>query len=76
MSRAHAEIAHQTRRLGQLIDDITPGQPDDTDIADLRACSTGCMPSSGFTPPRKTRATSPWTTNPPQPAPEWAARGS
>ena len=25
MSRAHAEIAHQTRRLGQLIDDIGPG---------------------------------------------------
>ena len=41
MSRAHAEIAHQTRRLGQLIDDIGPGQPDDADIADLRALLYG-----------------------------------
>ena len=41
MSRAHAEIAHQTRRLGQLIDDIAPGQPDDADIADLRALLYG-----------------------------------
>jgi heavy metal translocating P-type ATPase len=41
MSRAHAEIAHQTRRLGQLIDDISPGQPDDADIADLRALLYG-----------------------------------
>jgi hypothetical protein len=41
MSRAHAEIAHQTRRLGQLIDDIGPGEPDDADIADLRALLYG-----------------------------------
>jgi soluble P-type ATPase len=41
MSRAHAEIAHQIRRLGQLIDDIGPGQPDDADIADLRALLYG-----------------------------------
>ena len=41
MSRAHAEIAHQTRRLGQLIDDIMPGQPDGADIADLRALLYG-----------------------------------
>jgi Hemerythrin HHE cation binding domain len=41
MSRAHAEIAHQTRRLGQLIDDIGPGQPDDADVADLRALLYG-----------------------------------
>jgi heavy metal translocating P-type ATPase len=41
MSRAHAEIAHQIRRLGQLIDDISPGQPDDVDIADLRALLYG-----------------------------------
>jgi heavy metal translocating P-type ATPase len=41
MSRAHAEIAHQTRRLGQLIDDVGPGQPDDADIADLRALLYG-----------------------------------
>jgi iron-sulfur cluster repair protein YtfE (RIC family) len=37
MSRAHAEIAHQIRRLGQLLDDIGPGQPDAADLADLRA---------------------------------------
>jgi hypothetical protein len=37
MSRAHAEIAHQTRRLGQLLDDIGPSQPDAADLADLRA---------------------------------------
>ena len=36
MSRAHAEIAHQIRRLGQLLDDIGPEPPDDVDIADLR----------------------------------------
>ena len=41
MSRAHAEIAHQTRRLGQLIDDIGTDQPDQTDIADLRALLYG-----------------------------------
>ena len=41
MSRAHAEITHQTRRLGQLIDDIVPGQPDDADIAELRALLYG-----------------------------------
>jgi heavy metal translocating P-type ATPase len=41
MSRAHAEIAHQTRRLGQLIDDVSPGEPDEADIADLRALLYG-----------------------------------
>src|SRR5499427_7598982 len=41
MSRAHAEIAHQTRRLGQLIEDIGPGEPDGTDVADLRALLYG-----------------------------------
>jgi soluble P-type ATPase len=41
MSRAHAEIAHQTRRLGQLIGDIGPGGPDDADVADLRALLYG-----------------------------------
>jgi heavy metal translocating P-type ATPase len=41
MSRAHAEIAHQIRRLGQLIDDIGPGLPDDADTADLRALLYG-----------------------------------
>ena len=41
MSRAHAEIAHQTRRLSQLVDDIGSGQPDEADIADLRALLYG-----------------------------------
>jgi len=41
MSRTHAEIAHQTRRLGQLIDEIGPGHPDEADIADLRALLYG-----------------------------------
>ena len=41
MSRTHAEIAHQTRRLGQLIDDIGTARPDAADIADLRALLYG-----------------------------------
>jgi heavy metal translocating P-type ATPase len=41
MSRAHAEIAHQIRRLGQLIDDIGASRPDDADLADLRALLYG-----------------------------------
>ena len=41
MSRTHAEIAHQTRRLGQLIDDIGTAAPDATDIADLHALLYG-----------------------------------
>ena len=41
MSRGHTEIAHQTRRLGQLLDDIGSGPPDDADIADLRALLYG-----------------------------------
>lgn len=36
MSRAHVEIAHQIRRLGQLLDDMGTGGPDDEDIAELR----------------------------------------
>ena len=36
MSRGHIEIAHQIRRLGQLLDDIGPDGPDDEDIAELR----------------------------------------
>ena len=36
MSRAHVEIAHQTRRLGELLDDIGAAGPDDDDIAELR----------------------------------------
>jgi heavy metal translocating P-type ATPase len=41
MSRAHAEIAHQIRRLGQLLDDIGSALPDDADIADLRSLLYG-----------------------------------
>src|SRR5262249_30687054 len=41
MSRTHAEIAHQTRRLGQLIDDIGTAEPDAADTADLRALLYG-----------------------------------
>ena len=36
MARAHAEIAHQIRLLGQLLDDIGAGPPDGEDIVDLR----------------------------------------
>jgi heavy metal translocating P-type ATPase len=41
MSRAHAEIAHQTRRLGQLLADIGDQPPDEADITDLRALFYG-----------------------------------
>jgi soluble P-type ATPase len=41
MSRAHAEIAHQIRRFGQLIDDIGTQEPDDADLADLRGLLYG-----------------------------------
>lgn len=36
MSRAHVEIAHQTRRLGQLLDDMGQGEPDEEDLVELR----------------------------------------
>lgn len=41
MSRAHAEIAVQIARLGRLIDDIDGRDPDEADIADLRAVLYG-----------------------------------
>ena len=41
MSRAHAEIAHQIRRLGQLLGDIGTGPPDAADLADLRGLLYG-----------------------------------
>ena len=36
MSRAHLEIAHQTRRLGRLLDQLGEGAADAEDLADLR----------------------------------------
>ncbi|HEX8008730.1 MAG TPA: heavy metal translocating P-type ATPase, partial [Trebonia sp.] len=41
MSRAHAEIAVQIARLGQLIDDIGVRELDEADIADLRGSLYG-----------------------------------
>ncbi len=41
MSRGHAEISHQVRRLSQLLDDIGNEPPDDADISDLRALLYG-----------------------------------
>ncbi|HEV2370555.1 MAG TPA: heavy metal translocating P-type ATPase [Streptosporangiaceae bacterium] len=41
MARAHTEIAHQIRRLGQLLDDIGDSPPDSADIADLRGLLYG-----------------------------------
>jgi heavy metal translocating P-type ATPase len=41
MSRVHAEIAHQIRRLGQLLAGIGDGPPDDADLNDLRALLYG-----------------------------------
>jgi heavy metal translocating P-type ATPase len=41
MSRAHAEIAHQIRRLGSLIEDIGDGPPDEVDLAELRGLLYG-----------------------------------
>jgi soluble P-type ATPase len=41
MSRGHAEIAHQIRRLGQLLDEIGDDRPDEVDTADLRAVLYG-----------------------------------
>jgi iron-sulfur cluster repair protein YtfE (RIC family) len=41
MSRAHVEITHQIRRLGQLIDDIGPDGIDDVDLTELRSMLYG-----------------------------------
>jgi heavy metal translocating P-type ATPase len=40
-SRAHAEIAHQIRRLSQLLDDIGTAVPDEADLAELRGLLYG-----------------------------------
>ena len=36
MSRAHVEISHLVRRLGQLLDDIDTTKPSDDDLTELR----------------------------------------
>jgi len=41
MSRAHAEIAYQTARLGRLIAEIGDRVPDEADVADLRSTLYG-----------------------------------
>lgn len=41
MTRAHVEIAHQIRRLGQLIDEIGPEAPDSEEIDELRGLLYG-----------------------------------
>jgi soluble P-type ATPase/hemerythrin-like domain-containing protein len=41
MSRAHIDIAHRIRRLGDLIDDIDEGAVDDIDLTELRAMLYG-----------------------------------
>ena len=41
MSRAHIEITHQIRRLGQLIDDIGPDGLDESDLTELRSLLYG-----------------------------------
>jgi heavy metal translocating P-type ATPase len=41
MSRAHIEIKHQIRRLGQLLDDIDADEVDDADIIELRGILYG-----------------------------------
>ena len=41
MSRAHAEIAHRVRRLGQLLDDLERGGTDDADVVELRSMLYG-----------------------------------
>ena len=58
MSRAHAEIAYQIARLGQLIDGHRrPGPRRDATSPISAACCTACTPSSGCTRRRKTRRT-------------------
>ena len=36
MSRAHVEIGHLIRRIGSVIDDLDPVEPDNDDIIELR----------------------------------------
>jgi hypothetical protein len=41
MSRTDVEIAHLTRRLGHVLDDVDPAGPDDDDIKELRSLLYG-----------------------------------
>jgi iron-sulfur cluster repair protein YtfE (RIC family) len=41
MSRAHIEITHQIRRLGQLLADIDPTGMDDVDVTEVRSLLYG-----------------------------------
>jgi len=41
MSRAHIEITHQIRRLGQLLTDIDPAGMDDIDVTEVRSLLYG-----------------------------------
>ena len=41
MSRAHVEIAHLVRRLGRLLEEIDPTDPDPDDLAALRSVLYG-----------------------------------
>jgi heavy metal translocating P-type ATPase len=41
MSRAHIEITHQIRRLGQLLADIEPAGMDDVDVGEVRSLLYG-----------------------------------
>jgi len=41
MSRAHLEITHRIRRLGQLVDELGPAEPDDADLTELRSMLYG-----------------------------------
>lgn len=66
MSRAHIEIAHQTRQLGQLLADISPDGPDEERQPSCGGSSTACTPFCDCTPPKRRRAISPSaTTSPP-----------
>jgi soluble P-type ATPase/iron-sulfur cluster repair protein YtfE (RIC family) len=41
MSRAHIEITHQIRRLGQLLADVDPAGMDDVDVTEVRSLLYG-----------------------------------
>ena len=43
MSREHAEIAHEVRRLGRLLDDVGPENWDPDDVADFRRLLYGLV---------------------------------